>query len=116
MSKSLVVDPRAAFVDVGGVRMHVSVGGERAEIFGTVTAQLHALRDWVLAVREVRHVRTEGVEKPLLHPLLLLGSHDVLPSGNATPISCTGRACTSLVRAPASACAKMRAAVAARIP
>jgi transposase len=49
MSKLLVVDPRAAFVDVGSEQMHVSVGGERAQAFGAVTAELHALRDWLLA-------------------------------------------------------------------
>jgi len=43
-----VVDPRAAFVDVGSEQMHVSVGGERPEVFGAVTSQLHALRDWLL--------------------------------------------------------------------
>lgn len=59
MSKLLVVDPRAAFVDVGSERMHVSVGGERPEIFGAVTSQLHALRDWLLA-QEVRSVAMEA--------------------------------------------------------
>lgn len=48
MSKLLVVDPRAAFVDVGSEQMHVSVGGERAQAFGTVTSELQALRDWLL--------------------------------------------------------------------
>lgn len=59
MSKLLVVDPRAAFVDVGSERMYVSVGGERAEVFGAVTSQLHALRDWLLA-QEVRSVAMEA--------------------------------------------------------
>jgi transposase len=49
MSNLLVVDPRAAFVDVGSEQMHVSVGGERPEVFGAVTSQLHALGDWLLA-------------------------------------------------------------------
>ena len=59
MSKLLVVDARAAFVDVGSERMYVSVGGERAQVFGAVTAQLHALRDWLLA-QEVRSVAMEA--------------------------------------------------------
>ena len=59
MSKLLVVDPRAAFVDVGSERMYVSVGGERAEVFGAVTSQLHALRDWLLA-QDVRSVAMEA--------------------------------------------------------
>src|SRR5688572_8972541 len=59
MNKLLVVDPRAAFVDVGSERMYVSVGGERAEVFGAVTSQLHALRDWLLA-QDVRSVAMEA--------------------------------------------------------
>jgi transposase len=44
-----VLDAKATFVDVGSERMHVSVGGAVPVIFGTVTSQLHALRDWLLA-------------------------------------------------------------------
>ena len=49
MSQELpMLDPLAAFVDVGSEHMHVSVGGNRPQVFGTVTSQLHALRDWLL--------------------------------------------------------------------
>ena len=52
MSKKLpVLDPLAAFVDVGTEHMHVSIGGEEPKVFGTVTSQLHALRDWLLEQR-----------------------------------------------------------------
>src|SRR5882757_5475544 len=44
-----MLDPLAAFVDIGSEHMHVSVGGNRPEVFGTVTSQLHALRDWLIA-------------------------------------------------------------------
>jgi transposase len=44
-----VLDAKATFVDVGSERMHVSVGGAVPVVFGTVTSQLHALRDWLLA-------------------------------------------------------------------
>ena len=44
-----ILDMKAAFVDVGSERMHVSVGGDEPMVFGTVTSQLHALRDWLLA-------------------------------------------------------------------
>jgi transposase len=44
-----ILDAKAAFVDVGSERMHVSVGGDEPAVFGTVTSQLHALRDWLLA-------------------------------------------------------------------
>lgn len=42
-----VLDPHAAFVDVGSEHMHVSVGGDEPAVFGTVTSQLLALRDWL---------------------------------------------------------------------
>jgi transposase len=59
MSKLLVVDPRAAFIDVGSERMHVSVGGEQPEVFGAVTSELYKLRDRLLA-QEVRSVAMEA--------------------------------------------------------
>ena len=59
MSTLLMIDPRAAFVDVGSEQMHVSVGGARPETFGAVTSQLHALRDWLQA-QEVKSVAMEA--------------------------------------------------------
>jgi transposase len=53
------LDARAAFVDVGSEQMHVSVAGEPPQVFGTVTSQLHALRDWLLA-QAVRSVAMEA--------------------------------------------------------
>ena len=47
MSDLAVLDPRAAFVDVGSEKMHVSIAGGSPEVFGTVTSQLHALRDYL---------------------------------------------------------------------
>jgi len=44
-----VLDPLPTFVDVGSEHMHVSIGGDEPKVFGTVTSQLHALRDWLLA-------------------------------------------------------------------
>jgi len=54
-----MLDPLAALVDVGSEHMHVSVGGNRPQVFGTVTSQLHALRDWLLA-QGVRSVAMEA--------------------------------------------------------
>jgi len=59
MSTLPILDPRAAFVDVGSEQMHVSIAGGPPEVFGTVTAQLHALRDWLLA-QAVRSVAMEA--------------------------------------------------------
>ena len=59
MSKLQELDRRAAFVDVGSERLHVSIAGEVPEVFGTVTVQLEALRDWLLA-HAVRSVAMEA--------------------------------------------------------
>ena len=60
MKKHLpILDAKAAFVDVGSERMHVSVGGDEPAVFGTVTSQLHALREWLLA-QGVRSVAMEA--------------------------------------------------------
>jgi len=59
MKALAVLDPRAAFVDVGSEHMHVSVAGDEPAVFGTVTSQLHALRDW-LKSQDVRSVAMEA--------------------------------------------------------
>ena len=59
MSNLPVLDERAAFVDVGSERMHVSIAGGEPAVFGAVTSQLHALRDW-LKSRGVRSVAMEA--------------------------------------------------------
>lgn len=47
MSNLAVLDPRAAFLDVGSEKMHVSIARGPTAMFGTVTSQLHALRDYL---------------------------------------------------------------------
>ena len=59
MKHLAIVDSRAAFVDVGSEHMHVSVAGDEPAVFGTVTSQLHALRDW-LKSQGVRSVAMEA--------------------------------------------------------
>ena len=59
MKTLAVLDPRATFVDVGSEHMHVSVGGEEPAVFGCVTSQLYALRDWLKA-QGVRSVAMEA--------------------------------------------------------
>src|SRR5580658_6130700 len=46
-AKLNVLNEHAAFVDVGSEKLHVSVAGGMPEVFGTVTAELHRLRDWL---------------------------------------------------------------------
>lgn len=41
-----VLDPKAAAIDVGSERLHVSIGGDTPKVFGTFTGDLEALRDW----------------------------------------------------------------------
>lgn len=54
-----VLDDRAAFVDVGSEKMHVSIAGGPPQVFGTMTADLHRLRDW-LKEQQVRSVAMEA--------------------------------------------------------
>lgn len=59
MSALAVLDPRAAFVDVGSEKMHVSIGGGPPQVFGAVTSQLQALRDFLIE-HQVRSVAMEA--------------------------------------------------------
>ena len=48
--KSLpVLDPKAAAIDVGSEKLHVSLAGESPKVFGTFTGDLERLRDWLKA-------------------------------------------------------------------
>jgi len=51
--------PDSAFVDVGSEKLHVSIAGGPPEVFGTVTAELHRLRDW-LKSQQARGVAMEA--------------------------------------------------------
>jgi transposase len=86
MSDLPVLDARAAFVDVGSERMHVSIAGGAPEVFGTVTAQLHALRDWLLAqgVRSVAMEATGVYWLPLYDVLEAAGLEVMMVNGRQT--------------------------------
>jgi transposase len=64
-----VLDSHAAFVDVGSEQMHVSIAGGPPQVFGTFTAQLHALRDWL----EAQGVRSVAMEATGVYWLPLYG-------------------------------------------
>src|SRR5438067_2847514 len=86
MSELAVLDPRAAFVDVGSEKMHVSIAGEPPALFGTVTSQLHALRDY-LAEHQVRSVAMEATGVywlPLYGVLEAAGMEVVMVDGRQT--------------------------------
>lgn len=42
-----VLDPKAAAIDVGSEKLHVSIAGDAPKVFGTFTGELEALRDWL---------------------------------------------------------------------
>lgn len=54
-----VLDPTAAAIDVGSEQLHVSIAGGPPRVFGTMTGQLHQLRDWLKA-EGVRSVAMEA--------------------------------------------------------
>ena len=75
MSSNLpMLDPLATFVDVGSEKMHVSIAGGPPEIFGTTTAELWRLRDW-LREKKVQSVAMEATGVYWL-PLYLLEEAD----------------------------------------
>jgi transposase len=81
-----VIDPLASFVDVGSEQMHVSIAGGPVEVFGTMTVQLHALRDWLKA-RNVKSVAMEATGVywlPLYSILEAAGFEVVMVNGKQT--------------------------------
>ncbi len=54
-----VLDPHAAAVDVGSEHFYVSIAGGQPKVFGTFTAEVYALRDWLKA-QGVRSVALEA--------------------------------------------------------
>jgi len=86
MTQLQVVDPHAAFVDVGSELMHVSVAGAAPAVFGTVTSQLEALRDWLLAqgARSVAMEATGVYWLPLYSVLEAAGLQVVMVNGRQT--------------------------------
>lgn len=54
-----VLDPKAAAIDVGSEKLHVSIGGDAPRVFGTFTSDLEVLRDW-LGQQGVRTVALEA--------------------------------------------------------
>jgi transposase len=53
-----VLDPRAAGIDVGSEKLHVSIAGDTPQVYGTMTVDLLALRDWLKS----EGVRTVALE------------------------------------------------------
>lgn len=86
MSDLPVLDPHAAFVDVGSEQMYVSIAGGPPAVFGTVTSQLHALREWLLthSVRSVAMEATGVYWLPLYGVLEAAGLEVLMVNGRQT--------------------------------
>lgn len=86
MSDLPVLDPHAAFVDVGSEQMYVSIAGGPPEVFGTVTSQLHALCQWLLThqVRSVAMEATGVYWLPLYGVLEAAGLEVLMVNGRQT--------------------------------
>jgi transposase len=74
-----ILDKRACGIDVGSEQLHVSVGGEAPRVFGTVTSQVQALVEYLLA-QAVRSVALEatGVYWMYLYTALQASGLEVL--------------------------------------
>ena len=83
MSALPVIDPKAAAIDVGSEQMHVSIAGGEPKVFGSTTAQLHALREYLLS-QGVSSVAMEATGVYWLCPYEVLekaGLHVVMVNG-----------------------------------
>jgi len=79
-----VLDPKAAAIDVGSERLHVSIGGDVPKVFGTFTGDLEALRDWF----QQQAVRTVALEATGVYWLYL---YEVLEGAGLEVVVVNGR-------------------------
>ena len=79
-----VINQHAAGVDVGSESLHVSIAGGPAKVFGTMTANLYALRDYL---------KEEGVTSVALEAtgVYWLCLHEVLQSSGLEVLMVNGR-------------------------
>jgi len=79
-----VLDPKAAAIDVGSEKLHVSIAGDAPKVFGTFTTQLEALRDWF----QRQGVRTVALEATGVYWLYL---YEVLEAAGLEVVVVNGR-------------------------
>jgi transposase len=84
MKALVVLDSKAAAIDVGSEKLHVSVAGEVPKVFSTFTGQLEELRDWLKA----QGVRTVAMEATGVYWLYL---YEVLEAGGFAVVVVNGR-------------------------
>ena len=79
-----VLDPKAAAIDVGSEKLHVSIAGDTPRVFGTFTGDLEVLRDWFKA----QGVRTVAMEATGVYWLYL---YEVLEAAGLEVVMVNGR-------------------------
>lgn len=79
-----VLDPKAAAIDVGSEKLHVSLAGDSPRVFGTFTGELERLRDWL---RE-QGARSVALEATGVYWLYL---YEVLEAGGLEVVVVNGR-------------------------
>jgi hypothetical protein len=79
-----VLDPKAAAIDVGSEKRHVSIAGDAPKVFGTFTGDLEALRDWF----QQAAVRTVAMEATGVYWLYL---YEVLEAAGLEVVVVNGR-------------------------
>ena len=97
MTTLQVLNERAGGLDVGSEKIHVSVAGDRPRVFGTMTPDLHKLRDWLLE-QKVETVALEAtgiywlpvyevLERTKIKPIVVNGRHVKNLPGRKTDMS-----------------------------
>lgn len=84
MKSLLVLDSKAAAIDVGSEKLHASIAGDTPKVFGTFTGDLEALRDWLNA----EGVRTVAMEATGVYWLYL---YEVLEAAGLVVVVVNGR-------------------------
>lgn len=79
-----VLDPKAAAIDVGSEKLHVSIAGDTPQVFGTFTGELERLRDWFKA----QGVRSVAMEATGVYWLYL---YEVLETAGLAAVVVNGR-------------------------
>src|ERR1051325_3477251 len=79
-----VLDPKAAAIDVGSEKLHVSIAGDVPKVFGTFTGELERLRDWF----QVQGVRSVALEATGVYWLYL---YEVLEAAGLEVVVVNGR-------------------------
>lgn len=79
-----LLDPKAAAIDVGSEKLHVSLAGGTPKIFGTFTGELEQLRDWF----QEQGVRTVAMEATGVYWLSI---YEVLETAGLEVVVVNGR-------------------------